>query len=541
MKKYLTLFFVSIFIITKANAQFENDTPNEKLAMAVIQGDIDAMKNAVKNGADVNGKDKEGDPFLIIAAEGMFIKSETPIDAVEIVKFLLDKGANVNAKDNEGKTALFAICSGENFLPMQQKLKIAEMLINKGADKEVIAKIQGNYKGKGTPLIYASMHGDIEMVKFLISKGADVNAKNEDGYTPLMLVADDENGQPIYNKVKIIELLLAKGAMLNQKNERDETAISMAEETGQTDVVKALKGQKVLVKEPNLTVVKEGNVEYSISPNAKLFEAITEGKIDEVKQAIKDGADMNVHQELYGSPLTLACTSPSGLVPGCAKNNYEIAELLIAGGADVNYSVRLLLGGGMEYNGALAFATNTATGLYFEQKYFQTKVERDYKEFIKIMELLLKKGAKPDGVNFNEVTHTPIMLAADNGCLEAVQLLLKYRASVKDPPNYLMGLMNYAAGGNLAWINAFSLQGAKEMKGIGVGIGDKQQEKELEQMKKYFQEKGAADTDYTEIVRLLVAKGANVNVKRKGITPLMQAKSLNAKTMISLLQKAGAK
>ncbi|HEV8079927.1 MAG TPA: ankyrin repeat domain-containing protein [Chitinophagaceae bacterium] len=538
MKKYLTLLLITLFIFTHAKAQFENDTPTEELGRAVLVGDIDAMKDAIKKGGDVNGKHNDGVPFLIRAAEGLFL-GETQPDAVEIVKFLLDKGANVNAEDNDGKTALFAICSGEDYLPMQQKLKIAEMLINKGANKEVIAKTQGNYKGKGTPLIYASMHGDIEMVKFLISKGANVNAKNEDGYTPLMLVADNENGLPIYNKVKIIELLLAKGAMPNQKNERDETAISIAEETGQTDVVKALKAQKVLVKEPILTVVKEGNVEYTISPNTQLFDAIKEGNVDAVKQAIKNGADMNVNKELYGSPLTLACTPPSDFIFGCAKNNYEIAELLIANGADVNYSVPLF-GFGMEYNGALAFATESAAGLYYKQKYFQTKVERDYKEFIKIMELLLKKGAMPDGIKFNEVMKTPIMLAADNGCMEAVQLLLKYGASVKDPPNFVMGLMNYAAGGSILWTYAMTVKVGKMQ--TDQGIGDNPADKEeKEKIKKLLEKNIALADEYTEIVRVLIAKGANVNVKCKGVTPLIQAKSMNITAMINLLKKAGAK
>lgn len=476
MKKYLPLLFITLFIFKQALAQYENLTENEKITMAVIKGDTDAIKNAIKNGANVNTKDQEGASLLILATQGL-VNNET--EASEIVALLLKNGAIVNAKDNNGKTALFAVCSGETFmLPAKQKIKIAELLIDKGADKEVIANTHGN--DEGTPLMYASMIGDIEMVKLLLSKGANVNAKNANSETPLMFITNEKNGLPIYNKVKIIELLLAKGAYPNQKDYWGVTALKMAEETSQTDVLKALRGQKVSVKAQ--TAIKTDMEGITLPANSMLRLAIMEGNIDGVKEAIKNGEDINVHTDILGSPLAGACSR------FCAKNNYEIVELLIANGADVNYPVTTYEG----YNGALGFATWRAGELYK-----QSKENRDYKEFIKIMELLLKKGAKPDGVNYNEDLMTPLMVAAFTGCLESLQLLLEYGATVKDPRSGAPSLMIWATRGGTA--------------------------------------------EHTEIVRLLISKGANVHVKYEGETPLSQAKALKLTPMINLLQKAGAK
>ena len=527
MKKYISLLLLTLAFSQLGIAQFENASPNEKLLMAIVNGNIEEVKDAIKNGADVNPKNSDKALPLILAVQGTVVNG-TPLDISEIVKLLLDKGANVNAKDNDGNTALFLLCSGESaILSKQQKINLAELLINKGANKEVIAHTNPN--DEGTPLMYACMLGDIEMVKLLINKGANVNAKNENGNTPLMFVANEKNQLPVYNRVKVIELLLAKGANPNQKNQGGESAIKMAEETSQADVVKALKGQKVLVKEP--TLVKTDIEGLTLPLTVVLMPAIMEGNTDGVKEALKNGADLNIHTD-FGSPLSAACSNL------CSKNNYEIVELLIANGADVNYPVNF---GG--FNGALGYATFAATSLYFQKKYQQQDV-RDHNEFIKIMELLLKKGAKPDGVQFNEEDITPLMVAAGAGCLEAVQLLLKNGALAKEPPQftkgYEMGLMNLAAGGPVAWTSAFMHGAAKSPLLSNESV--KQNVKAWDEIKKsYHEQRPSLFDEYTEIVRLLISKGVSVNVKCKGITPLAQAQDLNITPMINLLKKAGAK
>ena len=93
---------------------------------------------------------------------------------IEAVKQHIAAGTDVNAKDQNGKTPLhYAAWKGHK--------EIAELLIANGAD--VNAK---DDKG-GTPLHVAAWEGHTEVAELFIAKGADMNAKMEDGDTPLDL------------------------------------------------------------------------------------------------------------------------------------------------------------------------------------------------------------------------------------------------------------------------------------------------------------------------------------------------------------------
>ncbi len=72
-------------------------------------------------------------------------------------------------------------------------------LIKKGAD------IQAQDKNGETPLILSAWRGSIEMTKMLLDAGANVEVKNKDGKTPLMIAKR-------YKDTELIKLLIDKGA-----------------------------------------------------------------------------------------------------------------------------------------------------------------------------------------------------------------------------------------------------------------------------------------------------------------------------------------
>ena len=69
----------------------------DTLHIKCSQGDIEAVKWHLDEGADVNAKDKEGMTPLHCAASS---------DYKEIIELLIAKGADVNAKTKSGRTPL---------------------------------------------------------------------------------------------------------------------------------------------------------------------------------------------------------------------------------------------------------------------------------------------------------------------------------------------------------------------------------------------------------------------------------------------------
>ena len=67
----------------------------------------------------------------------------------------------------------------------------------------------------------------------LLSKGSDINTKDNKGETALMIAAET-------HKKEILEMLLSKGADVNIKSDIGETALSKAESRNNSDIVELL-------------------------------------------------------------------------------------------------------------------------------------------------------------------------------------------------------------------------------------------------------------------------------------------------------------
>jgi hypothetical protein len=76
--------------------------PDVSLYEAAFQGNIDAVKQHIKAGSDLNARNNEGSTALHTAAF---------LCRMEIVKVLLDKGADKNVKNNAGSTALDSVAA----------------------------------------------------------------------------------------------------------------------------------------------------------------------------------------------------------------------------------------------------------------------------------------------------------------------------------------------------------------------------------------------------------------------------------------------
>lgn len=102
------------------------------------------------------------------SVKGTLLHAATVCNSPEIVAYLLDEGANPQATDAEGKTPLHHAHSKE----------IAQLLL------EHHSQINAKSKKGSTPLHIAAARGNSKLVEFLIDKGADIEAKDNDGFIP---------------------------------------------------------------------------------------------------------------------------------------------------------------------------------------------------------------------------------------------------------------------------------------------------------------------------------------------------------------------
>src|SRR5262249_35788187 len=89
--------------------------------------------------------------------------------------------------------------------------------------------------GKQTPLIWAAPTGSPELIRALIDAGANVNAQDIQGMSPLMLAVASEN-----QDVAVVKVLLQSGANVNARSARGETALDWAKKFGSRPVIAAL-------------------------------------------------------------------------------------------------------------------------------------------------------------------------------------------------------------------------------------------------------------------------------------------------------------
>jgi len=104
MKKILSVIFIIFFILAGSVSAFGQKNFFE----LVKTGTLEEVNNAIKAGADVNARDKNGWTPLMYAAW----KNQNP----EVIKVLLEAGADVNARNKYGGTPLM-YAAWENKIP----------------------------------------------------------------------------------------------------------------------------------------------------------------------------------------------------------------------------------------------------------------------------------------------------------------------------------------------------------------------------------------------------------------------------------------
>ncbi|XP_054710914.1 ankyrin repeat domain-containing protein 17-like [Uloborus diversus] len=298
-----------------------NEFKESALTLACYKGHLEMVRFLLEAGADREHKTDEMHTALM----------EASMDGhVEVARLLLDSGAQVNMPADSFESPLtLAACGGH--------VELAMLLLDRGANIEEV-----NDEGY-TPLMEAAREGHEEMVALLLSQGADINAQTEEtqetaltlaccgGFlevsdflikagadielgasTPLMEAAQEGH-------LELVRYLIGSGANVNATTATGDTALTYACENGHTDVADLL-----LQANAKLEHESEGG-------RTPLMKASRAGHLCTVQFLISKGANVNKQTTNNDhNPLSLAC----------AGGHLPIVELLLAHGADPTHKLK---------------------------------------------------------------------------------------------------------------------------------------------------------------------------------------------------------
>jgi ankyrin repeat protein len=368
------------------------------VADAAAKGDKAAVKQLLKDGADVNGAQGDGMSALHWAAER---------GDAELAEMLIFAGANIGAVTRIGQyTPLHLAAQAGN-------LAVAKALIKAGADAN--AKTTNN---SVTPMHLAAASGNAELITVLADAKADLNAKeNEAGQTPLIFAAGR-------NRAAAIKTLLARGADPSLTTKVIDIAkfsvLDRAAADRQRKVIegfvgkesegKATPAQVAAAIEAGREIIRSGKVpprdpNAPVDPNVRNFNpeeinppVATKGGMTALLHAARQGYLESAAALLDGKAdinQVNAGDGTSPLLTAIINGQFDMAMLLIERGADPNITSK------RDGVSPLWAAVNT---MWQPRTRFPQPQEMELQKhtYLEVMQALLDKGAN---VNHRITTH----------------------------------------------------------------------------------------------------------------------------------------
>ena len=502
-------YFQDAVSVRNMNARFDDgQTP---LHLAAISNHKAITQYLLNNGADTSSQDSSGATALHEAVR---------YGNLDVAKLLLNFGANVNAKDNIGKTPIMLI------FPTEKLLETYRLLVSYKADL-----LQKDMYGDTVLHTAAMISVSNETLSLLTVNGADINARNKEGVTPLEIAVKKDD-------VQSASFFTSYGANIHTQDTYCESPLTLAL-AGSNEIFEAL------VNSTNaLSQDSDGNTPLHIA-------LLKNAPLSKVQYIISLTSDVNIRNRDGNSPLFIAVL----------KNRQKVGELLLSKGADIfatntnnNSPLRLAL----KYGGSVQDWLVTS----------KTIVEKDGSgnsvlhyaaewEYADAVTSLLAKGADISARNANG--ETPIFSAAKTNNPSIIQLLVDGGADVHARDNLGSAPIHIA----VRWDAPLSVD-ALIKNGANVNVQNSSGKSPLAEtvvaskydlakvLLKLGADPNSSDTngvtvlmdairgnDYNTI-KLLLDYGANPNIQEiNGRNAYHEAAFMGNKDVISLLYKAG--
>jgi len=348
-----------------------------------------------------------------------------------------------------------------------------------------------------SPIQFACLGGNGEIVNFFISKGADPKTKDDDGRTLLHLAALSGSGDAAL-------LLISKGIDVDVKDLDGHTPLHMASQSGNLKMVEILISKKANPDAKN----NEGKTplhDAAIGPDVELVELLISGGAD--PDAKDDTANktplhyaagsnnLEICRILISKKANIEVKDSNGRTPlhdAVELNNIQVADTLLTFGADIN--ARDDEGQSPLHIAVAANANETIDFLISREADINAKD---------------KKG------------RTTLHHAVGNGNKKFLEFLVSKNSDLKAIDKDGRTALHYAVESGDRDLVEFLIK-----KGLDVKVKDKSGQTAL-----HF----AVKTGDREMVEFLISSGARVNVKdNRGRTPHKIAKEMGNKELASL-------
>jgi uncharacterized protein len=297
---------------------------------AVSSGDhATAMRLVGAKGTDVNAAEADGSTAIMYAAAN---------GDLELVRALIKAGANVKLETQLGSSAITEAAIIGN-------APVLEALLKAGADP--------NFKTPNgeTPIMAAARSGEVDAAKALLDAGADINAKESWGEQSALMWAAAQS-QP-----EMVKFLASKGANLNDHGKINQWERKVIQEPRPKDMNKGGFTALHYASREGCALCVQYLLEAKADPDSEdpdretpLLLAIENMHFDTAAVLIKGGADLN-KWDLFGrSPVYMAAdvsTLPvkgngaMAVIPSTDKlSALDVGRMLLEAGADPNIQLK---------------------------------------------------------------------------------------------------------------------------------------------------------------------------------------------------------
>lgn len=314
-----------------ADVNAKDDTEQSAYLVATSEGYLDLLRLTLRHGAKVNDKDSWNGTGLIRAAErghglvvGELLRAGIDRDHVNRIGYQAIHEAIWLGEDTAsyattvrvlaaGGVELGKVSPSAGLTPLQMARERGYTGLERILENVTTADRPGGKADKAAAdaaLLRAARTGDADGVAVALRAGADIETRDDNERTALLLAAT-------YDRVAVAEVLVAMGASADALDDRHDTPWLVTGVTGSVRMLEAL-----LPANPDLTI---RNRYGGLSP----IPASERGHADYVRRVVQTGVDLNHVNDLGWTALLEAIILGDG-----GEAHQEIVRILLANGAD---------------------------------------------------------------------------------------------------------------------------------------------------------------------------------------------------------------